>query len=221
MNYVRKYKDGYSQETNLLYVPTMNTEGTIMHCDWHFDKDYFGNRNPIAEPELDFFFERECKYLTIVQGKPWAPRLINIDKTNRTIDIEWNTESLNHIITNDSRDLNIELPDWKEQLFNILKDLYDMGYYKMAIYPHCFFIDKNKTLKAIDYYSIVEKNDPLIPRSLLSGIIGDNSTQRFNDSTKDGMVDFTVFLEITMKDFLKNSWIKENPFPEFYERLYG
>jgi len=221
MKYVRKYKDGYPQETNLLYVPTTNDEGNIMHCDWHFDLLYFGNRNPIEEQELEFFFERECKYLTSVQGKPWAPELYNIDKKNRTIDIEWNRESLNHIITDDTRDINVELPDWKEQIYNILSDLDNMGYYKMAIYPHCFFIDKNKQLKAIDYYSIVEKSDPLIPRNMLSGIIGDNSAKRFNDSTKDGMIDFTIFLEITMKDFLKNSWIKENPFPEFYERLYG
>lgn len=220
MNYVVKYKDGYPQETNLLYVPTMNDEGTILHCDWNYDSVYFRNRKPIGEQELNFFFERETKYLVSVQGKSWAPKLYNIDYKNRTIDIEWNSESLNHIITDDQRDLNKELSDWKEQLHNILSDLNDMGYYKMAIYPHCFFIDKNKQLKAIDYYSIVEKKDPLIPRSMLSGIIGDNSTQRFDDSTTDGMIDFTIFLEITMKDFLKNSWIKENPFPELYERLY-
>lgn len=220
-SYVRKYKEGAAQETNLLYVPKMNEDGTRIHCDWHFDLEYFGNRKPIEEPEMNFFFERECRYLTAVQGKSWAPELYSIDKENRTIDLEWNTESLNHIITDDSRDLNIELPDWKEQIFNILKELDEMGYYKMAIYPHCFFIDKNKKLKAIDYYSIVEKNDPLIPRSMLSGIIGDNSAKRFNDSTKDDMIDFTVFLKITMKEFLNNSWIKDNPFPEFYDKLYG
>lgn len=221
MNYVKKYLDGNLHETNLLYVPTMNDEGTIMHCDWNFDPEYFKEKKPISESELNFFFERETKFLTSVQGKSWAPILYDVNVEKRTIDIEWNNESLNHILANENRDINVELPDWKEQLYTILSELNDMGYYKMALYPHCFFIDKNKKLKTFDYYSIVEKNDPLIPRKHLTGIIGENSTKRFDDSTKGDMVDFTIFLEITMKEFLKRTWVKDNPFPEFYERLYG
>ena len=57
-----------------------------------------------------------------------------------------------------------------------------------------------------------------ILRSDLDGMIGEFSNDRFNLSTVEDKVDFSIFFEITMKEFLGSTW-SENPFPEFYEIL--
>jgi hypothetical protein len=189
-----------------------------MCCNWAFDAGYFDVRK-VDDHSLDFFFLRELRYIRMFQGKPWAPELYKVDKKNKCFFIEWGGESLSHIVNDDSRDLNTECPDWQEQIFAIVKDLYDLGYYKLTLYPHCFFLDKNKRIKTIDYYAIVPRNDPYIPRKDLESIIGEKSVQRFNDSTEDDMINFGTFFKITMTEFLNNTWVKENPFPKFYERL--
>jgi hypothetical protein len=167
---------------------------------------------------VDFFFEREVKNLTAFQGKPWAPKLIDIDLNARKIFIEWNKETLNTIMFTPGRDLDKECPNWKEQIFEILKDVLDSGYYKMALYPHCFFIDTTGNVKTFDMYSTIERDNPFIERRLIEGMIGEQSQGRFNDSTSDGVINFETFFKITLTDHLSKTW-PDNPFPDFYKRL--
>jgi hypothetical protein len=184
---------------------------------WDENSPYQENKRLTADL-VNFFFEREVKYLTAFQGRPWVPKLIDVDLTNRKIFIEWNRETLNTIIFTKGRDLSKECPTWKEQIFEILKDVLDSGYYKMALYPHCFFIDANRRIKSFDFYSVIERDNPFIERRLIEGMIGNHSTDRFNLSTDNGVINFETFFKITLTSHLKNSW-PDNPFPDYYKRL--
>jgi hypothetical protein len=150
-----------------------------------------------------------------MQSYAWAPRLLSID--GNKIYIEFNKETLNHILLTPGRSLDEECPNWKEQIFNIIKDIYDAGYYKVALYPHCFFL-KDGIIKTIDFYSCVGIDERYIDRKNLEGMIGEQSHDRFNLATVGDRIDFKKFFEITMTEFLGNTW-KDNPFPEFYKRL--
>jgi hypothetical protein len=147
----------------------------------------------------------------------WVPKLIDIDK--KKIYIEWNKETLNTLLFVHNTPVDAVCPDWKDQLRTILKDLRDDGYYKMALYPHCFFLDKNNKLKTFDFYGCVEIADPFIQRSQIEGIIGNESGGRFDTATKDGVIDFSVFFKNTLLTHLANTW-PDNPFPELYKELY-
>jgi hypothetical protein len=157
---------------NLLYTPLVNPEGTIM-CMWYDETSEYQKENTRLTKELvDFFFEREVFHLTKFQNYSWAPKILEIDLKNRKIFIEWNKETINDIVYTDGRDINKECPTWKEQLFNILKDILDAGYYKMAMYPHCFFIDKKGILKTFDFYACLLITDRYMEYSKISGILG-------------------------------------------------
>jgi hypothetical protein len=196
----------------------MNQEGTVLCMRWDETDPYQHENTRISKRLVDFFFQRELKHLQIFQDYSWAPKLLEYSIEKREIYIEWNKETLNHILTNPKRNLNEECPDWKEQLFKILQDVKEAGYYKVALYPHCFFIDVNKKIKTFDFYSCVGIEERYILRSDLDGMIGEFSNDRFNLSTVEDKVDFSIFFEITMKEFLGSTW-SENPFPEFYEML--
>lgn len=204
--------------TNLLYTPRLNPEKTIMCMIYDETQEYQKKNKGIGKKLIDFFFERELKFLKIFQGKGWCPKLLHVNYDDREIYIEFNKETFNNPILIDDRDLDKECPDWEEQVFSMLKEIDSLGYYKLALYPHCFFLDDNKKIKTIDFYSVIEKDNCKLDRSVIEGMIGRESTDRFNQATSDGMVDFSVFFKQTMMKHLDTRWHR-NPFPEFYKKL--
>lgn len=218
-SYCYKIKDGFLRNTNLLYSPTQNETGDTLCMSWDAEDPYQIDNENLDQDLIDFFFQREIKYLNIFRDRSWCPIIKDVDIINKKIWLEWNNESISQIINDPKRNLDLECPDWKNQIFNILNDINKSGYYKLALYPHCFFINKDRLIKAIDFYSVIEKDYPFVERHLIEGIIGKDSTERFDQSTSLGVVNFEKFFKITMLNFLGDSWINDNPFPEFYRRL--
>jgi hypothetical protein len=217
-SYCYKIKNGQQETTNLLYTPLKNDLGDTLCMKWSID-DYQKSNENLDQDLIDFFFDREVRYLSTFQDRPWTPKIQDIDIENKKIFLEWNNESINSIINDPNRDLDRECPDWRNQIFNILDDINRSGYYKLALYPHCFFINKDGIIKTIDFYSVIEKDYPFVERKIIEGMIGKDSTGRFDQATAGGIVNFKTFFEITMTSHLEKTWFKDNPFPEFYSRL--
>lgn len=220
--YVWKYADKGDRfelsSTNVLYTPTINPEKNKMCMHYVVDTSYMtGSCVPRTEEMLEFWFRRELNYLELFQGNSWCPEIYDVDYNNRKILIEFNKENLNIPIYTTGRSLEEEYPFWKEDLFNIIKEIYDLGYYKSSIYPHCFFYTDNGQMKMIDYYATLPKNDTRIHKDVIEPIIGVDSEQRFIE-VKDG--DY-----YEMQDHFKNSlkkWIKwpGDPLPEFFDMVF-
>lgn len=218
--YKKNYEDGHNETTNMLYTPFTNDNKTVLCMSWDETSKYQQDqgRAPLTADLINFFFQRELRHLMLLQGNCWAPKILELDLENRKIFIEWNNESLNHILLS-GRKLDDVCPDWREQIFKMLGDLKAEGFYKMALYPHCFFIGNDNKIKTIDFYSCVGIEERYIPLSKLQGMIGNQSTDRFVQSTVGDNVDFKKFIKITMEDALSKTW-KDNPFPEFYKILF-
>lgn len=205
--------------TNLLYTPRINPTRNIMCMVWDEKEPYQIENIRLTKELIDFFFERELTHLELFQKFVWAPKLLDVDKKERRIFIEWSGETFNNIITDSTRNLDKEYPDWQEQIFNILKDIVSNGYYKMALYPHCFFADENNQVKTFDFYSCLLAKERYIARKNIEGLIGDQSGGRFDHATVDDKIDFEIFFKNTLKEHLGNTWIN-NPFPRFYKELF-
>jgi len=217
-NYLYKlnYIDGRNAPTNMLYTPMTNITGDVLCMIWDSTHSYQSENKNLTQDLVEYFFKREIDHLKEMQKFHWAPRLLSID--GNKIYIEFNKETLNHILLTPGRNLNKECPNWKEQIFNIIKDTLNVGYYKLALYPHCFFL-KAGIIKTFDFYSCVGIEERYILRKQLEGMIGVDSNDRFNLSTVGDRVDFKKFFEITMTHQLNATWGDDNPFPEFYKRL--
>lgn len=219
-NYYHKLAYGQEVETNLLYTPTVNSEGSVMCMHYCIDRDYRNNTPRTLTIDLvEWFFEREAKFLIDLQHLKCTPEVYEIDYDNKKIFVEWNKETLSQIVNDPNRSIDRELPNWNLQLKEIFKEFQDAKHYKLSLYPHCFFIDKNKQIKTIDYYSVVPHDQQYIERSVIEGIIGIDGAYRFDNSTNNGLLDFKKFHEITINTHLDNYW-DVNPFKEIFSEEY-
>lgn len=213
------YRGGHKVTTNMLYTPSVNLDRTLMCMLWDETHPYQEENTRLTKELVDFFFERELVHLNKFQKFDWAARLIEVDHDNRKIFIEFTGETFNDILSNPDRSLDLECPTWKEQIFKILQDIVSAGYYKMALYPHCFFL-VNGQVKTFDFYSCISKEERYIKKSIIEGLIGPESVERFETATVSGQVDFEIFFKNTLQHQLDKTW-NDNPFPEFYKRLFA
>ena len=209
-------KDGTRVPSNMLYTPLVNKDGTMMCMHWDIDSSYQKYNARLTEQLMDFFFEREIKFLNVFKEKSWAPKIYDIDISSKKIFIEWNSETVNDIAYGKNRNLNNEFIDWQDQLYTILEDIVKSGHYKMALYPHCFFFDKDSKLKTFDFYSCISHEERYIEKKKIEGMLGKDSAPRFDEATKDGFIDFEIFFKRTLSTHLK--W-PGDPLPSFYKRL--
>lgn len=220
--YYKLNPDGTPNSSNLLYSPTVNTEQNIMCMHYCTDDKYREAEevSTIDEDLLQWFFEREVKFLNDLSHLKTTPEVYDVDFDNRKIFIEWNKETLSQVLYNKGRNLDVELPDWKQQIKDFLISTKENNFYKMAMYPHCFYISKDNVLKTIDYYSVVPYSERFIERKVIEGIIGKDGAYRFNESTNNGYIDFKKFFKITVTQHLTRYW-PDSPFAEIFKEIYN
>jgi hypothetical protein len=219
--YYKLNPDGKPHSSNMLYTPRVNQERTIMCMHYCTDLIYRSGEDTHVNADLiQWFFDREVKFLNQLSHLKTTPDVYDIDLKNRKIFIEWNKETLSQILFTPGRDLDNELPNWQEQIRDFLIVTKENKFWKMALYPHCFYISKDNMLKTIDYYSLVPFEEQFIERKIIEGVIGKHGAYRFDQSTNEqGFIDFKKFFEITVTKHLSMTWpnaIFANVFKEIY-----
>lgn len=194
--------------TNLLYTPTI-IDNSVLCMDWN-STDY--HEKVLSDRLLAWFFEREVNGFKKFQGYSWSPELVDINHINRHIYFNWYGESLNHILLDPTRDINSECPDWKEQLNKILNDIVSAGYYKVTLYPHCFYLDDKKRIHTFDFYGCMPMNDCMIEYAKVEDMIGTDSMGRFAEARVNNNIDFSIFFNRLLETYIDKYW-SDNPFP--------
>jgi len=206
------YKIDYSDltqcTTNLLYTPTI-IDNCVLDMNWNSTAYH---DKVLSDSLLAWFFEREATGIDKFSKYPWAPEVLDINYINRHIYFKWYGETLNHILLDPTRDINSECPDWKTQLNVILNDIISGGYYKMTLYPHCFYLDDNKRIHTMDFYGCVPMNDCMIELSKVEDMIGVESVVRFAEARVGNNIDFSIFFNRLLETYMDKYWV-DNPFP--------
>lgn len=191
----RNYYTKKIVETNLVYTPLINDEGTVFCMNFDHTHEYqnemvssfLPSRPHYNKETVEFFFNRELLYIEKFKDYPWAPKYLEIDKQNQRIYFEFNKESCNWTVAGEEN-LEEKFPNWEKQLINIIDDLIKANCYKLTIYPHCFYY-MNGTLKMFDFYGCVDKDNTLVSLNRLLGILGVASPDRFEPAIKGDYVD--------------------------------
>lgn len=217
-NYFYKYKDGQLQSTNLLYSPYVNPEGTILCMNWDETDPYqaMDDKN-ISRDLIEFFFEKEIDNLTKFQNFSWCPKICQVDTSNRKIFIEWNNQTLNHLF-HQKINLDTKCHNWRDQISTIVEDIVNAGFMKMALYPHCFYLDEHNTIKTFDFYSCIPIDNPYVKISKIKNMIGEDSGNRFLDATVNDNIDFRIFFSNTLENYLSGFW-NENIFNQILKKV--
>jgi len=184
-------RDGHDgldrNQTNSVYAPMVSPDLDVLCMD-------FSNAR-ITLPN-DFYFQRELYYLEKFKGYNWAPEVLTIDKTNKRIFFKWYGETCNDLVyTNRSVD--------NQQLKSCIRDILAAGVYKLNVYPHCFYFDKNDKIHTMGFYACVEKSDPYIPLEQVESLIGKESIHRWQEAIEGDKVNFKLFFNRAILEYVK------------------
>lgn len=168
-----------SQQT---YEPLISPDGKTYCANYdfnnHYQRRWQPNRPLYTQEVVDYFFTKETNYALKFQSQPWAPEIIELDWKNKRIFYKWNGPTCNEIIYSGGT-----LPaDWKQQIRDIMLDIFESGVYKLTMYPHCHFFDVNGQMRTIDMYGCVEVLDPYIDKKMMDGIIHETAQFRLDET---------------------------------------
>lgn len=216
-------ENGRLIESNLIYTPLVSPDGK-MFC-MNFDHthpyqneevhSYLQDRPFYTKEMVKFYFDREVKYREVFKDRAWAPQGIEVDYDNQLIYFQWSGKTCNNLIY-DSNSLDAECKDWKTQLSTIIKDIVDSGYYKITLYPHCFFVEDG-ILKVMDFYGCIEQSNPFINIEMVKGLIGKNSVHRFEEALHGNDLDIGFMFKRALTTFVK--W-PDDYLSTIYQELY-
>ena len=216
--------NGVLIESNLIYTPLVNPEGTVLCMNFDHKHPYqneelaswMPSRPYYTEEMVKFYFDREVKYHQVFKDRIWAPTVLDIDYNKQRVFIQWPGKNCNGIIYGGG-DIEQECPNWREQLTAIITDIVESGYYKISLYPHCHFVE-NGVLKSMDLYGCIEQSNPYVNFDLVKGLIGDVSGHRFDEALKGNDLDIGFMFKRALSTFVK--W-PDDQLAKIYEKLYA
>lgn len=146
---------------NLIYTSLVNQTKTIF-CQWYFnDGVYHQGQNEVVDPsKMEEKWVREVNYITQMRNAfpDLVPKILNIDLERRKLYLEidgldfWNRSKC------DIANYDSVLPDWQEQMLNIIKAHKSLGIFKYSMHPSSYFIVDGK-LKSINYFFAYRNNE--------------------------------------------------------------
>jgi hypothetical protein len=166
---------------NLIYTSLISDNKQIF-CQWyHNDTDYHRGQNQVVDPTLmDEKFEREVKFLKLMSKYyPQHVPVYSVDYEWKKIYLEIDGPDMWERAGCAGNDYSSVLPDWKEQMLEIIQAHKDLGIYKYSMHPSSYFVVDGK-LKSINYFFTYDDNDnPITPASVMSHISEDRKKDLF------------------------------------------
>ena len=157
MNYNYYYNDipGVGLCRNNLIYTSLISEDKKVFVQWYYnDSEYHKGQNEVVDPrKMEEKWSREVKYLKLMHGAypDLVPKILDIDERNKKIYLSidgvdfWNRSNC----TTDN--YNSVLPDWQDQMIDIIKAHKTLGLYKYSMHPSSYFL-VNGRLKSINYF---------------------------------------------------------------------
>lgn len=164
MNYEYYYNNvpGESpSRNNLIYTSLVSDDKKVFVQWYHNDTAYHNGKNQVVDPELmELKWNREIKYLSLMHGayNHLVPKILDIDYSSKKIYLSidgldfWNRA--NCTTTN----YDVVLPNWQEQMLEIIQAHHALGLYKYSMHPSSYFLVDGR-LKSINYFFCYHRNE--------------------------------------------------------------
>jgi len=179
MNYYYNNVPGKGLCRNNLIYTSLISDNKQIFCQWyHNDTDYHRGQNQVVDPTLmDEKFEREIKFLKLMtKHYPQHVPVYSIDYEWKKIYLEIDGPDMWERAGCAGNDYSNVLPDWKEQMLEIIQAHKDLGIYKYSMHPSSYFVVDGK-LKSINYFFTYDsKDEGLTPMDVMSHISEDRQS---------------------------------------------
>ena len=165
---------------NLIYTSLISKDKKTFVQWYHNDTEYHKGQNEVVDPQLmDDKWHREMHFLhNMAHHNPdMVPEILEVDVPNRKVYLRvdgldfWNRSNCT------TENYDSVLPDWQEQMCNIVKAHKARGWYKYSMHPSSYFLVDGK-LKSINYFFAYSSNEgPITIADHLSHIHSDRQAK--------------------------------------------
>lgn len=149
---------------NLIYTSFINTDKTTF-CQWYYnDQKYHGNQNEVVDSNLmKEKWDRELDFLLLMSDSypEHIPNIELIDHYNNKIYLTIQNVDFWQLANCDQTLYNTVLPNWQDQMLDILKSYRQLGIWKYSLHPSSYFIVNGK-LKSINYFFTYKETETKI-----------------------------------------------------------
>lgn len=149
---------------NLIYT-SLISEDKKTFVQWYYnDGEYHKGQNQVVDPNLmEEKWTREVNYLTHMRNNfpELVPVIEKIDLDNKKIFLEIDGPDFWELSGCDAANFDTVLPDWQDQMIEIIKAHKTLGLHKYSMHPSSFFLVKGK-LKSINYFFTYREHEPYI-----------------------------------------------------------
>lgn len=191
---------------NLIYTSLISHDKKTF-CQWYYnDQGYHGGKNQVVDPSLmESKWLREVEFIKLISKHypEHVPEILDIDYNNRKIFLKIDGPDMWELAGCQGKDYTSVLPNWEEQMLDIIQSYQSLGIYKMSMHPSSYFIIDGK-MKGINYFfCYTDKDEEISMSSLMSHISKDrqNTLQPIFDSLKINPDEPTAFWKIQMLTF--------------------
>ena len=165
---------------NLIYTSLISRDRKTF-CQWYYnDENYHGRHNEVVDPRLmEEKWHREIKFLTIMARHypQHVPTIDTVDHINKKIYFDIDGADFWEQAQCSQNNYDKVLPNWREQMLEIIQAHASLGIYKYSMHPSSYFVVNGK-LKSINYFFAYDKNDKTIS---LTDVMSHISINRRND----------------------------------------
>lgn len=147
---------------NLIYTSLISKDKKTFVQWYHNDTEYHKGQNQVVDSsQMEAKWLREINYLTQMRNAypDLIPVIKNIDLTERKVYLEIDGTDFWEQAGCLTENYNKVLPDWQDQMINIIKAHKSLGFYKYSMHPSSYFVVDGK-LKSINYFFCYRNNEP-------------------------------------------------------------
>jgi hypothetical protein len=132
---------------------------------WYYnDTEYHQGKNQVVDPaKMEEKWLREVNYLTQMRNAypDLIPNILKIDLENKKIYLEVQGPDFWELAGCLTENFDKVLPDWQDQMIEIIKAHKSLGLHKYSMHPSSYFVVDGK-LKSINYFFTYRKTEPHI-----------------------------------------------------------
>jgi hypothetical protein len=147
---------------NLIYT-SLISEDKKTFVQWYYnDTTYHKCENQVVDPSLmEEKWLREVNYLTQMRNKfpNLVPVIKNIDLENKKLYLEIDGPDFWEQSGCDMANYDSVLPDWQEQMLEIIQAHKSLGFHKYSMHPSSYFLVDGR-LKSINYFFTYSDAEP-------------------------------------------------------------
>jgi hypothetical protein len=149
---------------NLIYTSLMSEDNSVFVQWYHNDTEYHKDENQVVDPnKMEEKWLREVNYLTQMRNTypDLVPRIIKIDLQARKLYLEVDGPDFWERAGCDMANYDSVLPDWQDQMIEIIKTHKKLGLHKYSMHPSSYFVVNGK-LKSINYFFTYSNKEAII-----------------------------------------------------------